>query len=80
MKKIRPETVQNIKAKLDFETGRTIKELGEVFNYTKGTYIKLEDSQKGVIQIRLNGVKVGSGKLLTKKGELYVQIIELKRK
>ncbi|PGK51581.1 hypothetical protein CN918_27705 [Priestia megaterium] len=80
MKKIMPDTVKNVKAKLEFETGRTVKELGEVFNYAKGTYIKLDDSQKGIIQIRLNGVKVGSGKLLTKKGELYVQIIDLKRK
>jgi len=80
MKKIRPETVKNVKAKLDFETGRTVKELGEVFNYAKGTYIKLEESRKGVIQLRLNGTKIGSGKLLTKKGELYVQIVDLKRK
>lgn len=80
MKKIKPETVQDVKVKLNFETGRTEKELGEILNFAKGTYIKLEESKKGVIQIRLNGMKIANGKLLTKKGELYVQITDLKRK
>lgn len=80
MKKIKPETVQDVKVKLDFETGRTIKELGEILNFTKGTYIKLDESTKGIIQVRLNGTKIANAKLLTKKGELYVQITDLKRK
>lgn len=80
MKKIKPETVEHAKIQLKFETGRTVKPLEEVLNFSKGTYIKLEQSKKGVIQIRLNDKKVAVGKLLTKKGELYVQVTDLKKK
>lgn len=80
MKKLKPETIKNSKAKLNFETGRTIKELGEILNFGKGTYVKLEESKKGIIQIRLNGLKIANGKLLTRNGELFVQITELKKK
>lgn len=80
MKKLKPETIQNSKAKLNFETGRTVKELGEILNFRKGTYVKLEESKKGIIQIRLNGLKIANGKLLTRNGDLFVEVTELKKK
>jgi len=71
-----PEEIKDVKVKLNFEIGRTRKELGEILNFGKGTYIKLEESKKGIIQVRLNDKKIGNGELITMKGELFVQLTE----
>jgi flagellar motor switch protein FliN/FliY len=65
---------------LDFEVGRTTKTIEEVLQYKKGTIIKLEKSQKNVIQVYANGKLYANGKALRKDGEIYVKMSEILRK
>lgn len=80
MKKLKPKTLLKVPLKMDFEFGRTEKELGEVLEFKKNSIIKLENSKKNVIQIYVNGSVFAEGKVLSKNGEIYVQITNLLRK
>jgi flagellar motor switch/type III secretory pathway protein FliN len=51
-----------------------------VLQYKKGTIIKLEKSQKNVIQVYANGKLYANGKALRKDGEIYVKMSEILRK
>lgn len=79
MKKINQKAILKTPLSLDFELGRTKKELKETLKFKKGTFIKLDKSEKDVIQVYVNGRKYALGKLLRKDGELYVKMTDLLR-
>ncbi|WP_369900225.1 flagellar motor switch protein FliN [Bacillus manliponensis] len=62
-----------------FEIGKTKKKVEDLLHITKGTLYRLEDSTKNTVRIMLENEEIGTGKILTKKGKMYVEIVELKR-
>lgn len=46
---------------------------------TKGTLYRLENSTKNTVRLMLENEEIGTGKILTKNGKMYVEIVELKR-
>lgn len=79
MDKLKPKSLLKIPVLVDFETGRTNKMLSEVLGFKKGTVIKLENSEKNVIQIYANGVLYAFGKAVRKDGEMYVKVLSIKQ-
>lgn len=79
MKNLKPKALLKVPLKMDFEFGRTEKHLGEVLEFKKNSIIKLENSKKNVIQLYVNGSVFAEGKVLSKNGEIYVQITNLLR-
>lgn len=77
MKKIRPKALLKVPLRLDFETGRVEKQLYEVLGFKKGMILKLENSKENVIRVLVNDKLYAEGKTLQKKGELFIQIVEL---
>jgi flagellar motor switch protein FliN/FliY len=80
MKKIKPKALYKVPLTIDFEFGRVEKQIGEILEFKKNTIVKLENSKKNVIQIYVNGSVFAEGKVLSKNGEIYVQITDLLRK
>lgn len=62
---------------IHFEIGRTRKKIDHLLKITKGTVFRLEESEVNIVQIMLENKKIGKGKILTKDGKLYVEIIEI---
>ncbi len=60
-----------------FEVGKTTKMIEDLLTVTKGTVYRLDDSEAKVISIVLENKKIGKGKMLTKDGKIYVEIIDL---
>lgn len=77
MKKLKPKALLKIPMQVDFETGRSVKTLSEVLEFKKGTIIKLDNSEKNVIQVYANGVLHAYGKAVRKDGQMYVKITDL---
>lgn len=77
MKKLEPKSLLKIPLIIDFEVGRTRKTIEEVLELKKGAIIKLDDSSKNVIQMRVNTKKFANGKAMRKDGEMYIKITEL---
>lgn len=77
MKKLKPKALLRVPLQLTFEAGRTQKEIGEIIKFTKGTILKLDDSRKNVIQVRINDRMYAEGKAKRKDGEMYVEITRL---
>ena len=77
MDKLKPKSLLSIPMQVDFETGRSVKNISEVLDFKKGTIIKLDDSEKNVIQVYVNGVLHAFGKAVRKDGEMYVKVLNM---
>lgn len=67
----------NIPLTMHFEIGKTKKKVEDLLTVTKGTVYRLEESEVRIVSIMLENKKIGKGKILTKDGKIYVEIIEL---
>ncbi|EJV61292.1 hypothetical protein BWGOE4_13530 [Bacillus mycoides] len=61
-----------------FEIGNTKKKIEDLLHITKGTLYRLENSTKNTVRLMLENEEIGTGKILTKNGKMYVEIVELK--
>jgi flagellar motor switch/type III secretory pathway protein FliN len=77
MRKIDAKSLMDLKVRVDFELGCTVKELSEVLQFKKGTLIKLDNSEKNVIQVYINGKIHAYGKALREEGEMYIKITKM---
>lgn len=77
MKKLRPKALLNVPMTIDFETGRTVKTISEILEFKKGTVIRLDESQKNIVQIYVNKKIRGYGKAVRKEGGMYVKVTEM---
>ncbi|MFS6776913.1 glutamine amidotransferase-related protein, partial [Staphylococcus aureus] len=50
----------------------------DLLHITKGTLYRLENSTKNTVRLMLENEEIGTGKILTKNGKMYVEIVELK--
>lgn len=69
---------ENIPLDVHFELGSTKKRIDELLHITKGTLYRLENSERNVVRIMLENEEIGTGKILTKNGKMYVEIVALK--
>jgi len=69
---------ENIPLTIYYELGSTRKKIDDLLSITKGTLYRLENSSKNVVRIMLENQEIGTGKILTKSGKMYVEITELK--
>ncbi|MFX3622713.1 MAG: flagellar motor switch protein FliN [Ectobacillus sp.] len=69
---------EDIPLNLYFELGRTKKKIDDLLHLTKGTLYRLENSKKNTVRIMLENEEIGTGKILTKNGKMYIEIISLK--
>ncbi|PEA53510.1 flagellar motor switch protein [Bacillus pseudomycoides] len=69
---------EDIPLTIHFEVGKTKKKIDDLLHITKGTLYRLEHSTKNTVRIMLENEEIGIGKILTKSGKMYVEIIELK--
>lgn len=67
----------NIPLTVNFELGRTKKKVADLLAVTKGTVFRLEESEAKIVSVMLENKKVAKGKILTKDGKIFVEIIEL---
>lgn len=77
MKKLNPRALEKVILKMEFETGRMDKTIGEVLKLKKGTLLKIEKSKKDVIQVYINNKHFADGKALRKSGLMFVEITDL---
>ncbi|MDG4656210.1 flagellar motor switch protein FliN [Ectobacillus antri] len=61
-----------------FEIGKTKKRIDDLLSITKGTLYRLEDSERNVVRIMLENEEIGKGRILTKNGRMYVEVMSLK--
>lgn len=80
MKKIESQSLLPAKVKVSFETGKTMKTLGDVLKFRKGMRIKLENSQENVIQILANDKLIAKGDVCRTKGDMSVKVGEVFKK
>lgn len=77
MKKLKPKALLKVPLDVNFEVGRSKRNIEEILNFKKGLTIKLDNSKKDVIQVYINGKRQGSGSVLRKSGHMFIEINEL---
>ncbi|UOY93371.1 flagellar motor switch protein FliN [Ectobacillus sp. JY-23] len=72
------EINEKIPLNVYFEIGKTKKRIDDLLSITKGTLYRLEDSERNVVRIMLENEEIGKGRILTKNGRMYVEVMSLK--